>query len=857
MTAHHYMLRPMTEFLCSAAWTGDVKTVRSMLMANRELDVNSTNRRGQSALYCACRQGHFEVVHQLVLQQGIDLSSAQEPRNDSTPLHAAGFEGHLGVVCMLLYCGADPTVRNSLGLLAIDEAKPNVKTLMNKYQLEGISVLEAHIPKNIRKKLHCGAISANGAATYRTLDREHQEGTATALDQAMNLVSSQKLWLIAMHKDWIVDIPTDTLVEPTPIMFEYVFTQSFYENKTAEFIVRDEEKNVCGIISVCTKPDEPFPPPVTFSKKFAPPLSYSCLYIHSTGYDTMKVTLPVKSSHSIESQLTHYFHSILLKKSTVLEKVKVSAMTQLKLSLKKFELKHSRRVTAFKVAILYAKPNQSMAEIWENRPAPDHRFYKFLNTIATPVDFQNWDGFRGDMGTGGADAETLVYHRLWKGIDIIFHLAPAMESEQHRRLCGNDISVLIYFDRDGQEDAQFMPFGAGDMGAVPHVFCVVSEVSKPPVRVPPRSFSDPPPVSIVLPSPGRISAMTASRSKSVTPSTGLPRDDVETKKSPSSPGVSLRSLKLGRTKSHSHSNSHSRSHSRSNSRSRRRRTSSRGDSDKGKSPRRSHHGDKDNKGAGRSQDSEEGSLHAESTPSSILKSPKLPHEDPSISTESSPVIFNKEVSDLAVRLKGSQKSQELPSPKVALHSTTSVGDGEILFDINNFGEEKSELASLLTSITSEKCEEGSEFLLAQFRRPSVKPFVPGCPPLGHKFTPGADFENYLYTSLYNGMIHAQASPPLNRLFIIPRRAALQQVGDEHADLLDRLKRQKTDDDLISTALSATAVSFLKKKGRKSHQADGKEKKEREKEKEREKQEAKEKKRVTFGPKVTSKPKKES
>eukprot|EP01128_Nolandella_sp_AFSM9_P005778 TRINITY_DN2854_c0_g1_i1.p1 TRINITY_DN2854_c0_g1~~TRINITY_DN2854_c0_g1_i1.p1 ORF type:complete len:461 (-),score=92.54 TRINITY_DN2854_c0_g1_i1:281-1663(-) len=76
------------------------------------------------------------------------------------------------------------------------------------------------------------------------------------------------------------------------------------------------------------------------------------------------------------------------------------------------------------------------------------------------------------MGAG-ADEETTCYFRKWNNIDILFHLAPCMSEEQNRRLCGNDVGVLIYYDCD--DDTPFYPFGSKDMGIVPQVFSVVQE----------------------------------------------------------------------------------------------------------------------------------------------------------------------------------------------------------------------------------------------------------------------------------------------------------------------------------------------------------------------------------------------
>lgn len=80
-----------------------------------------------------------------------------------------------------------------------------------------------------------------------------------------------------------------------------------------------------------------------------------------------------------------------------------------------------------------------MKEIFANKPPPDSRFYRFMDSMASVVDMHTHDGYRGDMGKSGEDADTLTYYTKWNDIEIIFHVAPHMSPEQHRRLCGNDV----------------------------------------------------------------------------------------------------------------------------------------------------------------------------------------------------------------------------------------------------------------------------------------------------------------------------------------------------------------------------------------------------------------------------------
>lgn len=61
------------------------------------------------------------------------------------------------------------------------------------------------------------------------------------------------------------------------------------------------------------------------------------------------------------------------------------------------------------------------------------------------------------------------YHN---SIEVNFHVAPFMNAEGHRRLCGND-RVIIFFKDEGES---FDPTHVGNMGAMPQCFVVVQPV---------------------------------------------------------------------------------------------------------------------------------------------------------------------------------------------------------------------------------------------------------------------------------------------------------------------------------------------------------------------------------------------
>jgi hypothetical protein len=54
------------------------------------------------------------------------------------------------------------------------------------------------------------------------------------------------------------------------------------------------------------------------------------------------------------------------------------------------------------------------------------------------VDVEKLTGYTGDMTRG------IAYHHKWRQrVDVIFHVAPLLESGEHRQFIGNDIGTLI------------------------------------------------------------------------------------------------------------------------------------------------------------------------------------------------------------------------------------------------------------------------------------------------------------------------------------------------------------------------------------------------------------------------------
>ncbi len=93
------------------------------LLIERKADVNKT---GWTPLHYAATKGHIEMIRYL-LQHHADMDALSP--NGTTPLMMAAHYGNPMATLLLLQQGADPRIKNQLGLSAIDFAQngPNAK----------------------------------------------------------------------------------------------------------------------------------------------------------------------------------------------------------------------------------------------------------------------------------------------------------------------------------------------------------------------------------------------------------------------------------------------------------------------------------------------------------------------------------------------------------------------------------------------------------------------------------------------------------------------------------------------------------------------------------------------------------
>eukprot|EP01127_Copromyxa_protea_P010368 TRINITY_DN2523_c0_g3_i1.p1 TRINITY_DN2523_c0_g3~~TRINITY_DN2523_c0_g3_i1.p1 ORF type:complete len:958 (-),score=203.98 TRINITY_DN2523_c0_g3_i1:27-2900(-) len=132
--------------LCSAAWNGgDIEKFQEILSFLSVDEINKTNSRGQTALYCAARQGYVDYVVALLNVPGIDLNKGEVSKK-STPLHVAGWEQHVLIVAMLLWMGADSDIKNAFKLSPKDEARGEAIFIYPILQAEGLPGIAKKMP---------------------------------------------------------------------------------------------------------------------------------------------------------------------------------------------------------------------------------------------------------------------------------------------------------------------------------------------------------------------------------------------------------------------------------------------------------------------------------------------------------------------------------------------------------------------------------------------------------------------------------------------------------------------------------------------------------------------------------------
>eukprot|EP00019_Armaparvus_languidus_P012195 CAMPEP_0168587994 /NCGR_PEP_ID=MMETSP0420-20121227/5192_1 /TAXON_ID=498008 /ORGANISM="Pessonella sp." /LENGTH=1047 /DNA_ID=CAMNT_0008623345 /DNA_START=22 /DNA_END=3161 /DNA_ORIENTATION=- len=171
---------------------------------------------------------------------------------------------------------------------------------------------------------------------------------------------------------------------------------------------------------------------------------------------------------TLEIQLERYLNSSL-SQTTKFTYRYVKQHTQFAHAVKKIEAQHPQSRKQVKLAFLYSTNDDPGGRECEDNAANSGQMQTFLNEISEEIDLSTWQGYRGDMGR---DVQQKSMFARWRDMEFMLHVSTLLSREQHRRLIGNDVGVVL-----------FRPSNAGpldvdslDLGTVPQVFGVVQPV---------------------------------------------------------------------------------------------------------------------------------------------------------------------------------------------------------------------------------------------------------------------------------------------------------------------------------------------------------------------------------------------
>eukprot|EP01118_Nematostelium_gracile_P012829 TRINITY_DN4749_c0_g1_i1.p1 TRINITY_DN4749_c0_g1~~TRINITY_DN4749_c0_g1_i1.p1 ORF type:complete len:533 (+),score=143.97 TRINITY_DN4749_c0_g1_i1:32-1630(+) len=235
-----------------------------------------------------------------------------------------------------------------------------------------------------------------------------------------------------------------------------VFARDFYNQRLYHFIGtksregKEEEENT--ILSVFQIPESSGKhKALVTDKKGCYELAFSEQELSETG----KKTVPERIIKHVSEFLNGTWYQVLDPKFSE-EVVQV-------------EKKHPQdNKKCFKIGIVYATEDQTSPKDMFANKSPSKDFLDFLNILGRKIQLDTWDGYRGDLGRTGE-----AYYTQWNDFQFIFHVAPMMDSDQIRRLIGNDLAIVIY-----QEGPSFNPSKIDEFGTVTQIFGVVKKESQ-------------------------------------------------------------------------------------------------------------------------------------------------------------------------------------------------------------------------------------------------------------------------------------------------------------------------------------------------------------------------------------------
>lgn len=230
---------------------------------------------------------------------------------------------------------------------------------------------------------------------------------------------------------------------------EDIYELQFHNTRHINFIEKDEKQRL-AFLSVSYQ-----------LLKFN---TFSALRTTETGYSHFSLTINPTGQFEDDVEKA-------LKEEFPLSEIYLVTDPGLPDDLLTVEKKHAQKRKNMKIGVVYCKTGQiSNNDMFANTPEDcGPGFWKFIDHFGRPIDLEGWTKYRGDMRPPGK-----CWYDEWNNIEICYHVCPTLNTEEKRRLIGNDITMVYYFD-SGDTDPlpTFNLAGIDSFGEVPQVFVVV------------------------------------------------------------------------------------------------------------------------------------------------------------------------------------------------------------------------------------------------------------------------------------------------------------------------------------------------------------------------------------------------
>jgi len=140
--------------------------------------------------------------------------------------------------------------------------------------------------------------------------------------------------------------------------------------------------------------------------------------------------------------------------------------------LGKIEKQVPLKKTEVKYGVLYCRKSSDIEELEQvHEPDENSRFWTFMEALGHRINTKGWTGYLGDFKTSGVDTQKDTFYSDWNKLEIMYHVAPLLNEEQHRRLIGNDIILIIYYDNATEP---FDELVCEALGKMPQMYALVT-----------------------------------------------------------------------------------------------------------------------------------------------------------------------------------------------------------------------------------------------------------------------------------------------------------------------------------------------------------------------------------------------